>query len=125
MNKRELIELKKNSMIQKYLINNPIKWLLEKSNPSIRYLTLRDILNEIDNGEYKNLLNSKRIQKLLHTGKDKITGNKNKFDLYYKGSMWHFAEAVERGLDKRTGVIDKTANFITEISQMKSGRDSH
>lgn len=34
----------------KILKESPIDWLLEKTNPSVRYFTLRDILDEDENG---------------------------------------------------------------------------
>jgi len=105
-----------------YLKSDPINWLLEKSDPSVRYLTLRDIINNKDyEKEYNNLFNSIEIKSLLQTETDGILGNKTKFDLYYKGSMWCFAEAVERGLDRRSDLIDRTTEYITSISQMPSG----
>ena len=33
----------------KILKKSPIDWLLEKTNPSVRYFTLRDILDEDEN----------------------------------------------------------------------------
>lgn len=108
-------------MINKYLTVNPIHWLLEKSDPSIRYLTLRDIIQDNTENEYDNLLNSVRIKRLLKTEKNQILGYQNKFDTYYKGAMWCFAEAVERGLDRRTDAVDRTAQYIYERCQMPSG----
>ena len=34
---------------QKLLQNSPFEWLLEKENPSIRYFTLRDLLDKKEN----------------------------------------------------------------------------
>ena len=32
-----------------YLNSDPTKWLLEEDNPSVRYFTLKDILDKPDN----------------------------------------------------------------------------
>ena len=104
-----------------YLHNNPIEWLLEDSDPSIKYLTRKEILNDPNyDDDYKYLLESKAINSRLKN-KENILGSTKQFDLFYKGSMWFFAEMVERGLDKRTGAIQKTAEFIIQISQTNSG----
>ncbi|MFC1671486.1 prenyltransferase/squalene oxidase repeat-containing protein, partial [Spirochaetota bacterium] len=109
------------TMIKKYLTTNPIQWLLENNDPIIRYLTLRDIVQKDYDREYNIIFQSKQIQTLLKSGTSGIMGNKNNYDIYYKGSMWYFAESIEMGMDKRTEQVDKTAQYITETSQLESG----
>ncbi|MCP4135153.1 MAG: hypothetical protein GY754_29565 [bacterium] len=103
-------------MFDKYLNGDPIPWLLEESAPSIRYLTLKDILNKNADNEYDRLLSS-----ISAPAKDGILGDLKNIDIYHKGTVWCFAEAVESGLDKRSEVIDRTARFIIDRCRMESG----
>ena len=109
-------------MFSKYLNNNPVPWLLEESDPSIRYLTLRDVMQKENiEDEQKKILNSREITTLQKHGGGSFLGNKKSFDIYYKGTMWCFSEAVERGLDKKTGFVENAADFIVEKCQVGSG----
>ncbi len=104
-----------------YLNDTPAGWLLDKSDPSIRYLTRREILNEPTSEEdYRSILESPSIRRLV-SQKGNILGTSSNPDQYYKGSTWCFAEAVERGLDKRTHVVSTTAEFIMNTYQTSSG----
>jgi hypothetical protein len=108
-------------MENRYLNKNPIDWLLEETDPSIRYLTRKEILVDGDYyNSYDTLLESNDIRMLLKDNTD-ILGNTKHFDLFYKGTMWYFAEAVERGLDKQTNAIKKTAEFIIHRCQTNTG----
>ncbi len=110
-----------NLLASKYLINSPIEWLLDESDPSISYLTRRDILKDercID--LYPKIAESTEIGKLISkTGA--ILGDSKNHDIYYSGTIWCFAEAVERGLDMRSPVIRETAEFIISRCQTSSG----
>ncbi len=107
-------------MIYKYLTENPLAWLLEENNRSVRYLTLRDILNKnnIDD-EYEKLLQSSEILQIRRNLAD-ISSRKN-YDIFYKGIMWYFAELVARGIDSRSDFLRQTADSIAQLSQMPSG----
>lgn len=109
-------------MKSKYLTKDPIEWMLNRDNPSVRYAVLKEILGEkkLDN-EYYDLFSSGEIKTLLDSSGDGILGDRKKFDIYYLGTMWCFAEAVERGLDVRTEKVKKTADYIIEKSQLSSG----
>ena len=50
-----------------------------------------------------------------------MLGDRKNYDLFYKGSVWCFAEAVERGLDRRTPHVSTTAEFILSSCQTSSG----
>jgi hypothetical protein len=104
-----------------YLNDNPAEWLLDKSDPSIRYHTRRDILNEqTDEAEYNDILESPAVRRMVTNG-GTILGTTANYDLFYQGSIWCFAEAVERGLDKRTPLVVNTAEFILSTCQTSSG----
>ncbi len=109
-------------MKSKYLTGDPTEWMLNRKDPSVRYAVLKEIFRETNlNGEYEQLLLSPEIRSLLDSSEDGILGDRKKFDIYYLGTMWCFAEAVERGLDIRTEIVRKTADFIIENFQMPSG----
>jgi hypothetical protein len=104
-----------------YLNDNPIEWLLDASDPSIRYHTRREILNEpTSDSDYDDILRSPAVSRLCPPDCS-LLGTAANIDLFYKGSIWCFAEAVERGLDRRTRVISNTAEFILSTCQTSSG----
>ncbi len=110
-----------NWLTSKYLSNSPIEWLLEDSDPSICYLTHKDILEDKNcDGIYPGIAESPEFRKLINrTGT--ILGNSNNYDIFYSGAVWCFAEAVERGLDKRSLIVQDTAEFIVSHCQTPSG----
>jgi hypothetical protein len=108
-------------MLNKYLNSNPIPWLIEDSNPSVKYLAKKFILGNADSNDYAALEKYYPVKKILEKLKNGIFGNLNQFDAYYTGSMWLFAQAVYLGLDSRHEVIKKTAEAIIGISQLSSG----
>ncbi len=109
-------------MNSKYLTGDPTEWMLSRDDPSVRYAVLKEIFGEKNlSDEYEQLLSSPMIRSLLGSSEDGILGDRKKFDIYYLGTMWYFAEAVERGLDTRTEIVNKTADFIIEKTQMPSG----
>jgi hypothetical protein len=104
-----------------YLNDNPVEWLLDNSEPSIKFHTRREILGEqTSHEEYTAILESPAIRRMA-TNNGTILGNTDNYDLFYKGSIWCFAEAVERGLDNRTPLIHNTAEFIISTCQTSSG----
>lgn len=108
-------------MNSKYLNGNPTEWLLEESDPSIRYLTRKEIFGHVHDHEgYERILESAEINRLAGR-RDGLPGDAKHFDLFYKGIMWFFAELVERGLDKRTPLIRKSAEHIIAVAQTPSG----
>jgi hypothetical protein len=110
-----------NGLDSKYLNANPFEWLLEDSDPSISYLTRRDIIQDGNCDEhYDGILASREIMRMMNRN-GLILGNTRNFDLFYKGTMWSFAEAVERGLDKRTSMIQASAEFIFNAGQTQNG----
>lgn len=108
-------------MNSKYLNGDPVEWLLEEADPSISYLSRRELLGlESDTDGYERIAQSAEIQRLT-TRNGTCFGDIRHFDLFYKGAMWCFAEAVERGLDARTPLLRNTADLICTTSQTRSG----
>ena len=109
------------TLVNKYLKYDPTAWLLEESDPSIRYLFKKEILKDPDSDAYyEHLLGDIRIKNILN-GSGRILGSIKKFDIFYRGTMWFFAEAIEHGLDKRTPAVDMTAEYILQTFQTPSG----
>jgi len=108
-------------MISKYLTADPVPWLLEESDPCVQYLTKRDILGDNTPADYGILCKSPELMKIMNSAQNGILGDKTNFDIYYTGSMWLFAEAVARGLDRRIESIERTAEFLAGRCQMPSG----
>lgn len=108
-------------MLKRYLNNDPFSWMLDSSDPSIRYLTEKEILGATDyNDEYRQIEQSDAITKLLPGG-GTLLGKPSSFDQHYRGTMWCFSEAIERGLDLRTPFVHNTAHHIIQHWQLESG----
>lgn len=113
-------------MMNKYLNKDPIPWLLEKVDPHIRYLTLRDLLNadistDKMKSEYRELQNSSRAKYIFQSNRDGIIGDKKNFDAFYRGTLWYLAEMVEMGFDRRENYITNAGDFLLHQYQMSTG----
>lgn len=105
---------------------DPIDWLLEDNNPSIRYFTLIDILEKSkDNLDVK-----EAKQEIMKTGKVPIILSKQNKGGYwgdpkrfykekYKGTVWQLIILAELGADGKNNNIRKACEFILENSQDK------
>ncbi len=105
-------------------------WLLEDKNPSVRYLTLTELLENPESdpevlGTRKDIMTSGAIPKLL--AKQSPGGYWEKpEDFYvrtkYKGSVWTFIILAELMADPEDPRIQKACEFILDWSQdRKSG----
>jgi len=103
---------------------DPIDWLLEDDNPSVRYLTLTEILDrpedDPDVEEVKN-----RIMKvgvvpriLAKQGNEGFWEPPKRFyTAKYKGTVWQLIILAELGADGRDERVEKACEFILEHSQ--------
>jgi len=112
-----------------YLRADPTKWLLETTNPSIRYFTLRNLLEkpEIDNDV------KKAKQDIMRTGVVPAILGKQKSEGYwedperfysakYKGTVWQLMILAELGADGTDDRIRNACEFILTHSQdLESG----
>lgn len=106
-------------MKSKYLNDDPVPWLLEDNIPSIKYLTMKDLLGKNTlQEEYGLIVGSQEIQSLLNNG---LLGDIICYDLHYKGAMWAFCEGVERGLMCHTSFVAETIDAIAKQACMGSG----
>ena len=108
----------------------PLKWLLEDSNPSVKYYTLIDVLDKpIDDSEViqvkRKIMKNEIINKILSKQNPEGYWFKPE-DFYirtkYKGTVWNFIILAELGADGNDKRIQKTCEFILKNSQdSKSG----
>jgi len=107
------------------LSGDPIDWLLEENNPSVRFFTLTEILNKPkDNAKAilakKEIMKSGLVPKILNK---QINGehwlNRNNFYIKakYKGTVWSLILLAELNADGNNERIKKTCEFILNNSQ--------
>lgn len=107
------------------LNKNPLDWLLEENNPSVRYFTLVDILGktaaskEVKDAKQK-IMSSMIVSKIL--SKQKEGGywvNRDNFYVYtkYKGTVWTLIILAELNADGNNNRIKETCEFILKNSQ--------
>jgi len=110
-----------------FLKNDSINWLLENNNPSVRYLTLMDILNKSNkNSEVieskKKIMESGLIQKILSKQNSKgywFEPENFYIKRKYKGTVWNLIILAEIGADGNDKRIKKACEFILINSQNK------
>jgi len=111
-----------------YLKSDPTEWLLEEHNPSVRYFTLIEIMNQNESDskvkEAKEKIMAEGIApKILSKQKDggywEMAENFY-IRTKYKGTVWQIIALAELGADGRDKRIQKTCEFILENSQDKS-----
>jgi hypothetical protein len=116
------------------LEGDPIQWLLEEDNPSVRYFTLKEILGRSERN--KEVVSAKGA--IMEEGiVPKILEKQNKGgywgkpeDFYerskYRGTVWNLIILAELGADPKDQRIKDTCEFILKWSQdRKSGGFAH
>jgi hypothetical protein len=102
-----------------------LNWLLEENNPSVRYFTLREILELpqddpqaqqtksaiMQNGAVPKILSYQKPEG--HWGKPEDFYVRSK----YKGTVWSFILLAELGADGRDERIVRSRDFLLKISQ--------
>jgi len=104
---------------------DPIDWLLEKDNPSVRYFTLTDILGKTEDDPVvkktkKKIMKIGVVPKILDRQEDGgYWGNPRDFYIRskYKGTVWQLIILAEYGVDVRNRRIKKACEFIFKCSQ--------
>lgn len=106
------------------LKSDPIDWVLEKGNPSVRYFALTDLLDKpysdnavkaakqyiMEIGAVPKIL-SKQNEKGYWMGPDRFYSSK------YKGAVWQLIILAELGADEKDQRVRKACEFILEYSQ--------
>lgn len=103
---------------------NPIEWLLEKDNPSVRYFALTEILGKPENNSEvvktkKEIMEIGPVPRILaKQNNEGFWETKNKFyTAKYKGTVWQLIILAELGADGKDERVKKACEFITESSQ--------
>ena len=109
---------------------DPTNWLLEPENPSVRYFTLKEILDRsLADPEVKQsrtmIMKAGKVPTILTRQKEGGYWEKAE-DFYlrtkYKGTVWTFILLAELGADGQNRRIQKAGEFILTYSQdRKSG----
>jgi hypothetical protein len=106
------------------LHTDPTEWLLEKDNPSVRYFTLRDLLekpnNDLGMREAKQDIMNRGVVPIILT-KQKKEGYWDEperfYNAKYKGTVWQLMILAELGADGKDDRIRKACEFILSVSQ--------
>lgn len=110
------------------LRGNPIEWLLEPDNPSVRYLTLRDILGHPrDDPELRKAREEipvdNRVQRIFN--KQKPEGYwedaRKPYNPKYKGTYWQVMILSQLGLDKGDEHVRRACDFIYHFQLEEGG----
>jgi hypothetical protein len=113
---------------QSFLKADPIPWLLEPENPSVRYFSLTGILDRpSDNNEVKvaqrEIMTTGDVPKLLEGQADE--GYWKTADAYYlpryTGTAWRFMLLAEFNADGSLPQIRKTADYLLKHAQLENG----
>ncbi len=119
---------------KQFLKSNTIEWLLEEKNPSVRYFTLTDILDQPENDSSvkeakKNIMKVGIVTKILAKQKEAgywETPTHFYVSTKYKGTVWSLIILAEHYADKENNEIRKACEFILKYSQdRKSGGFSY
>jgi hypothetical protein len=119
---------------KKYLKGDPIPWLLEESDPSVRYFTLKDVLEKPKDDPdmirvQKRIMEEGPVPAILSKQNEGGYWGKQA-DFYerskYKGTVWSFILLSELGADGQDPRIRQTCEFILENSRdQRSGAYSY
>ncbi len=110
-----------------FLKADPTGWLLEDENPSIKYLTLREILEKSESASEvksarRNIMENGVIPKILAKQAPGGYWEKEE-DFYvrtkYKGTVWQLIILAELWADRDNPRIKKTCEFILSNPIMK------
>jgi hypothetical protein len=103
---------------------DPIPWLLEDNNPSVRYFTLIDILEKAENDpEVKKakeeIMKKGVVPKILAKQKEEGCWEDSQkfYTAKYKGTVWQIIILAELAADGKGSRIKKACEFLLENSQ--------
>ncbi len=110
-----------------YLNSDQIDWLLEETNPSIRYFTLIELLNQNENSSEvteakEKIMMEGIVPKILNKQKEEgywETAENFYIKTKYKGTVWQIIVLAELGADGTDKKIQKSCEFILKNSQDK------
>ena len=106
-----------------FLRADPTAWLLEKNNPSVRYLTLANILDRTESdSEVKSakaeVMKSGVVPRVLgRCGKEGWSGPGRFYKDKYKGTVWQLIILAEHEADGRDPRIAGACEYVLQHSQ--------
>lgn len=115
----------------KILQESPVEWLLEKSNPSVRYFTLRDLLAKPEDGDEvvaakKMISESPIVKKILHNQNSRGYWEEpnSPYLPKYKSSYWTIMVLSRLGLDRINEKAANACEFIFRFQHDEGGFSS-
>ena len=112
----------------KILKKGPIDWLLEETNPSVRYFTLRDILDKDENDSQvvaakQAIPKSQVINKILQKQKPEGFWEEpaNPYLPKYKSSYWQIMTLSQLGMDRSDKRVEKACEHIFQFQLDEGG----
>lgn len=116
--------------LEALLENNPIDWLLEndEENPSIRYFTLVNLLEEDENSK----IVSQARQALMQSGPIPIILSNQHSDGYwvepgsgyrpkYRSTVWSLIMLAQLGADRSNSCVKKACHYVLDNARAKQG----
>jgi hypothetical protein len=115
----------------KILKESPMEWLLEKSNPSVRYFTLRDLLSKPEDSDEivaaKKAIPESAIVRKISDKQDPQGYWEKPNSPYlpkYKSSYWTIIVLSRLGIDKTNEKVAKACEFIFKFQHDEGGLSS-
>ena len=110
---------------ENYLNADPIKWLLEEENPSVRFFTLRDLVgngtNEAKISLARDMIMEQGIVPKILSKQERGGYWEEEEHFYirnkYKGTVWQFIILAELGADGRDNRIIDSCEYLLDYSQ--------
>lgn len=109
-----------------FLKSDPIGWLLEKENPSVRYLALTRILKRPENDTEvreakKEIMKSGIVPRILATQREEgfWETTDNFYTAKYRGTVWQTLILAELNADGSDSRVKNSCEFILKYAQDK------
>jgi len=110
------------------LKGDPVNWLLEHENPSVRYFTLRDVLDFSEKNpeveEARAAIRSyEKVSKIFSKQKPKgyWESAEQPYHPKYKSTYWQIMILSQLGLDKSDGRVRKACEYIFRFQHEEGG----
>ena len=117
---------------QNILKTSPIEWLLEEENPSVRYFTLKDLLNKEENDPELQVAKAAIPTSRLIAGifsKQKPEGyweeSANPYHPKYKSSYWTIMLLGQLGIDRNDKRVRNACEYIFQFQLDEGGFSSY
>jgi len=109
------------------LKEGPLDWLLEETNPSVRYFALHDILSKGENhpqvvAAKRAIPESKVVKKILERQNSGGYWEEpfNPYHPKYRSSYWQIMTLAQLGIDKTDKRVEKACEYVFQF-QLKDG----